>query len=110
MLEDLEVCDLQGVDGDQCVFVINDYAVPEDEHERQKLMQQKLTGYAEAISNGSIGNTTIPRRNYRIELNCSYDPGDLYAAWPNVEVRDEYGKSIAIPVLIKVNPKPPLWD
>lgn len=110
MLEDVGVCDLQGRDGDHYVFIVNDYGITQGSQDRRRLMQQKLAGYAEAISNGSIGDSNIPRRNYRIELNCSYDPGDLYAGWPSVEIRDEHGKAIPIPVLIKINPKPPVWE
>lgn len=110
MLEDLEVCDLQGVDGDQCVLVINDYGVTKDPHVRQQLMQEKLARYAKAISDGVIGDKAILRCNHRIELNCGYDPGDLYSAWPSVSIRDEQGKTISIPVVLKVNPKPPIYD
>jgi hypothetical protein len=110
MLEDLDRCDMEGNDGRECVFFVNDYHLTEDPQERQQLMAIKLGNYADAISKGQIGDPKIPRKHYRVELNCGYDPQGLYDCFDRLQVLDETERIIEIPVSVVINPKEKLSD
>jgi hypothetical protein len=109
MLEDLEKCDLQGSDNNHCVLVINDYGVTENEQERLVLMRRKLARYSSAISDGLIGDHEIPRSNYSIEINCSYDPKGLYDEFNRLDILDEQARKIRIPINTVIRLKPPVY-
>jgi len=108
MLEDLDQCDLFGHDDQACVFVVNDYAKTKNAAERQRLMAKKLGAYAQGISDGEIGDPKFPRNRYRVELNCSYDPGDLYDCFDRLMILDEKQRVVEIPVKVVIKLKPPI--
>ncbi len=110
MLEDVDQCDMEGSDDHECVFTVNDYHKTKDASERRRLMSIKLGNYADAISKGQIGNSKIPRRHYRVELNCGYDPKGLYDCFDRLMVLDEKERIIEIPVSVVVRLKDKLSD
>ncbi len=108
MLEDLDKCDMYGSDDTNCVLTINDYGATKDPKLRVKLLKQKLANYAAAISDGLIGDQAIDRKNYQIEINCGYDPNDLYDEFHTQEILDERGHIIRIPINVVIRLKPPI--
>lgn len=106
MLEDLDQCDMYGSDDDKCVLTINDYGMTKDPKQRVRLLKQKLANYAAAISDGLIGDQAIDRQNYQIEINCAYDPKDLYHDFQSLEILDKRGRIIRIPIHVVVRVKP----
>ena len=100
MLEDAETVDLMGSRDEFYYFCITDAGITPDVAERHELLRQKLTTYINAISWGQIGDKSVPRKNYRIEIICRLSPSD-YSSFTSIPIMDEHGQMIRIPIEVR---------
>ena len=104
MLEDTDVIDTMGFRDGRYFLLIADGLVTRSLAKRKKLLTQKLATYAQAINQGVSGNKVIARKDYCIQIVCPTDPGDDYSEFHKLEVLDEIGQPLQIPIEIVVQP------
>ncbi len=104
MLEDTDVIDTMGIRDGRYVLMIVDANVTPKLAKRKKLLATKLANYAQTINDGAIPDKKIARKDYYVQIICAVDPGDDYAEFKMLDVRDENGNPLQIPIEIVVHP------